>query len=439
MRSRSQLFGIIGKPLMHSLSPAMHQAAFAALGLEGSYLRIVADDSAGALSLARTIGARGFNVTAPFKQAICELVSLHGEARHIGAANTVLLGRGRPVGLNTDAFGLVGALSAAGAPLRGRSALVLGAGGAARAAAFGLLAAGARVVLANRTEARARSVARKFACGWCSLDPEKLRPLVRGAEIVVGTVSAPVRLLQPSWLQASATVIDAVYGWETPLQRAARRRGCRLIDGREWLLYQGVRAFEEFTGERAPIDAMRKAIYRAPRPARRHLVLVGFMGAGKSTVARDIAEQGSLRLLDLDDAIERRAGRRISEIFHDEGEAEFRAREAREIRLLGRLLGNAVIATGGGAVLDPANVERLRRAGLLAWLWVGAPEALSRLGPEDRPLLAGKDRSKNAKRLLESRIDDYARACDLVISTESRAAEDVARQLSECFSEVSEL
>lgn len=431
------LFALAGRPVMHSLSPAMHNAAFAKLGIDARYVRVYAEDSSGALELCRQVKVAGFNVTAPYKEALCRSVRLQGDARHIGAVNTVLLRGGRAIGLNTDAVGALRALAENGVEPKGRSALVLGAGGAGRAAAFALKAAGAQVTVANRTRSRAEAVARELGCVSSGLDPARLKAIVRESEIIVSTLGAPVKVFDARALGAKTVVLDAAYGWESPLVAGARRRGCTVIDGREWLLHQGVAAFEAFTREKAPVAVMRRAVYRegAAVPAR-NLALVGFMAAGKSTVAREIARRTGMRLLDIDEQIEKRAGASVAEIFATRGEAAFRRLERAELRRLAALEG-AVVACGGGAVLGRANAAALRDC-MVAWLWVSPRTAVSRIEPSTRPLLKGKNPVGRAKQILEARLRAYAAASHVVIDGDERPPEAIAGLVLECFDEVSQ-
>jgi shikimate dehydrogenase len=252
----SALAGVLGFPVSHSRSPAMMNAAFAELGLDWRYLHLPVPPEL----LAETVralpgsGYRGANVTIPHKLAAHALADeLTGAAAAIGAVNTLSFeDGGRVRGDNTDAGGLIDALGAE----RPASALVLGAGGAARAAVWALREAGAEVSVWNRTPARARELAGEFG----------VRPVERPgpAELLVNATS--VGLSKEDSLDAlplveAATVVDLVYGPEpTELVAWAERHGARVIDGLEILVRQGARSFERWTGRAAPLDTMRKAV-----------------------------------------------------------------------------------------------------------------------------------------------------------------------------------
>jgi shikimate dehydrogenase len=252
------LAGVFGWPVSHSRSPAMMNAAFAELGLDWRYLRLpVRPDLFDAVARALPgSGFRGANVTIPHKLAAHDLADeLTPAATAIGAVNTLAFEGGRILGDNTDAGGLIDAL---GADLSGRSALVLGAGGAGRAAVWALREVGADVAIWNRTPERAASLAAELGVRHVAA-PEQADVLVNTTSVGMHGEDLPGQLgieeLSP-WL-----VADAVYAGEpTELCRWAERRGARVMDGLELLLRQGARSFERWTGERAPLDVMRRAI-----------------------------------------------------------------------------------------------------------------------------------------------------------------------------------
>jgi shikimate dehydrogenase len=263
--------GVCGWPVAHSRSPAMHNAALRATGLDGwEYLALplpppLFTETVRALPAA---GFRGVNVTIPHKQAALALAdNASPAARAIGAANTLTFeADGAVAADNTDAPGLLEALRDRNVEVAGRSALVLGAGGAARAAVWALVGAGARVEVWNRTPARAAALAHELGAGHAKLPG--------AAEIVVNATSLGLDHnidlfkaipLKADTFEAGSCVIDLVYGsGETRFLEAARSRGARVIDGLEILVAQGVASFERWTGKMAPRQAMRGAVTESP-------------------------------------------------------------------------------------------------------------------------------------------------------------------------------
>ena len=259
--------GVCGWPVAHSRSPVMHEAALAAAGLEGwtyQLLPLPPQLFAETVRALPAAGFRGVNVTIPHKQAALALADTASDAaREIGAANTLTFERDGAINAdNTDAPGLIAALGERWDPA-GRRVLVLGAGGAARAAVWALLQAGAAdVAVWNRTAERARALTGELG----GRAVEEAPP----AEIVVNCTSVGLAdrdatfkalPLQADSLGAGSCVVDMVYrDGGTRLLEAARTRGADVIDGLEILVAQGAASFERWTGRTAPRQAMRAAV-----------------------------------------------------------------------------------------------------------------------------------------------------------------------------------
>ncbi|MEM3087350.1 MAG: shikimate dehydrogenase [Halobacteria archaeon] len=258
----TERFGIFGDPVGHTLSPPMQEAAFRALGIDAVYLpfRVPPERLGAALEGARSAGFRGLNITIPLKEAAFRRVRPTEAARRMKAVNAVDLRRG--VGHNTDGEGALRALLRARVEPRGRRLLLLGAGGAARAAAHVLAERGAQVTIANRTLSRARGLAREV--GGRAVPLGALAREAPRADIVVNATSAGMEegcLLRESWLRPGQAVFDMVYRPpETELLRRARRRGARALSGVEMLVEQGAASFRFWTGREPPIGVMRRAV-----------------------------------------------------------------------------------------------------------------------------------------------------------------------------------
>lgn len=257
------VFGLIGNPVGHSLSPAMHEAAYEKLDMDARYVTFSPEPSAleRALDGAGALGIVGLNVTVPFKETVCEYLETDDLAGRIGAVNTVDVGAG--TGHNTDAAGIVRALREHDVALDG-TAVVVGAGGAGRAATFALADQGMTVRVANRTVARAeRLVTAGPAASAHGLD--EAPGLLDAADLLVNATSVGMEEdatpVPTDALHADLAVLDAVYRpLETSLLRAANRVGATTVDGGWMLLYQGVEAFELWTGRAAPVATMNDAL-----------------------------------------------------------------------------------------------------------------------------------------------------------------------------------
>jgi len=268
------VFGLVGNPVGHSLSPPMHEAAYAACDLDARYVTFepAPSDIEDAIRGAAALGVAGLNVTIPFKERVLDLVEPDELAARIGAVNTIDFNGETPRGFNTDAEGARRALAHHDVPVDSRDAVVVGAGGAARAIAFALAVDGATVHVANRTVERAETLARAVAgtASGAGINAsahglDSLPDLLADADLVVNATSvgmdADASPVPAEALHADLTVMDAVYApLSTRLLRDAAAAGARTVDGGWMLLYQGVAAFEQWTGRGAPVDAMNDAL-----------------------------------------------------------------------------------------------------------------------------------------------------------------------------------
>jgi len=264
-RAHMDVYGLIGNPVGHSLSPPMHEAGYEELDIDARYVTFEppAGEGAAAVEAADRLGVAGLNVTIPFKQDVLAAVDPDDLAERIGAVNTIDLGSSPPTGHNTDAVGATRALRDHDVTLDGR-AVVVGAGGAGRAVAFGLADEGMTVSIANRTESKAHDLAADVpdATGH-GLDA--LADLVPDADVLVNATSVGMEEdrspVPADLLHGDLAVLDAVYDpIETRLLRDAADAGATTVDGAWMLLYQGVEAFELWTGESAPVQQMNKTL-----------------------------------------------------------------------------------------------------------------------------------------------------------------------------------
>ena len=276
---RTRLCGILGHPLDHTLSPRMHNTAFAALGLDWAYLPwpVVPQRLGEALRGLRALGNfAGANVTIPHKEAVIQHVDvLTEEARAVGAVNTIVREGDCLFGHTTDGVGLLAALAeGVGFHPLGTRIVILGAGGAGRSAAFALARAGARqITILNRSMERARSLAADV--GRATEGPAIAAYPLRGgdpgqilgsADIVINATSVGLHTGDPSPVDLAAccpgaVAFDMIYQPpETVFLRQARARGLRTANGLGMLVHQGAAAFALWTGRTAPVEVMRRAL-----------------------------------------------------------------------------------------------------------------------------------------------------------------------------------
>jgi 3-dehydroquinate dehydratase/shikimate dehydrogenase len=282
IHSDTEVFGVIGDPIAHSLSPIIHNAAFRKAGMNRVYIpiRIPREDLSGFIEDARTLGIRGLSVTIPHKEEILKALTwAEPTARGVGAVNTVLFGEPASVeGYNTDLPAAMESLDdvltktgSIATPVAGRTALVLGSGGAAKALAFGLKQRGADVVISGRTTAKAEELADSLGCGvveWNTRHDVSASILVNctpvGMHPNVDETPYDGRYLDPSM-----TVFDTIYNPEnTLLIKQARENECTVVTGVDMFVRQAGLQFKLFTDRDASLPLMREVLKRTTGAAK---------------------------------------------------------------------------------------------------------------------------------------------------------------------------
>ena len=280
----TQVFGIMGSPIEHSMSPVMHNAAFEALGIQAVYVpfSVKPEDLGKATMSLRALNVSGVNVTLPHKGAVTEFIDeIDAGAKRIGAVNTIVHRNRKLYGYNTDGPGFLLSLHKDGHfDPSGKKIVLLGAGGAASAVALSLAEAGVRrLVIANRNKTRAEVLAKRVRKYFdretlpVAMDETRaLYWLIRESDMLINATSvglgAAERLgINPNSLHPKLFVFDLVYR-ETALLKMAKRKGLKTLDGLGMLVSQGARSFELFTGKRAPFRVMRNAVENVLKSAK---------------------------------------------------------------------------------------------------------------------------------------------------------------------------
>jgi shikimate dehydrogenase len=271
-------YGVLGSPIAHSLSPVMHNAAFAALDLDAAYIAFDVDKQRAETAIrgARALGFGGLNITFPLKETALHHCKPDALSQRIGAVNTI---DRAGAGYNTDGIGAVRALEEAGIMVKGTTVLLLGAGGAAKAIAAQLLLDGARVLIANLTASRSLILAQQMTaenidCGCGDVEAHglvELDHLLREARVLINATTVGMRgvlegqtLVQSPQMHPRLVVFDIVYHpLETPLLREARAAGLQTIDGVKMLVHQGAASFKLWTARDPPVQIMEAAVREA--------------------------------------------------------------------------------------------------------------------------------------------------------------------------------
>jgi len=278
MTGATRVTGVFGYPVEQSRSPAMHNAAFRELGLNYIYVpfNVHPDNLEAAVQGIRALDLVGVNVTIPHKERVIEFLDwVSDDALRIRSVNTIHNSDGVLKGYSTDGPGFIKALEETGKSPAGSRAVVLGAGGSARATACALITNGASVTVANRTYSRAVEVSESLntalgtrAVKPAALDSADAREAILEADLLVNCTSVgmhPHPDLQPissEWLHAGLFVFDQIYSpLETRLLQAAKAAGARGVNGVGMLVFQGAMSFEIWTGQAAPAEVMKQAVF----------------------------------------------------------------------------------------------------------------------------------------------------------------------------------
>jgi 3-dehydroquinate dehydratase/shikimate dehydrogenase len=474
INAETRVFGVIGDPVNHSLSPLIHNAAFQHLGINAIYVpfRVPRGELAAFLKSLRDFPVTGYSVTLPHKQTAAR-VSAEKDAfvSTMSAANTLLA---TPTGfraLNTDAPAALASLKAHlpkgddGQPvsLASRTVLILGSGGVARAIAHVLHHEGANVTIANRTAERGEKLAAEIGCRFIDWNARHsfLCDLLVHCTPIGMHPNLDEMPIHASSLKPGLMVFDTVYTPETTmLIREARQRGCPTLTGVDMFVRQAGLQFEQFVGQPAPLELMARTLRDALSPVRamRHdtpppamrpavlappktplkpsgikkrttlIYLIGMRGAGKTTTARHLATKLGWAWLDADQFLQAKHGKTIREIFAEEVEKGFRDKEAKLLEELSQYEEH-VIATGGGVILREGNRALLKR-GTVIWLQAPAEVLWHRVQQDEasdgqRPDLAQGGLAE-IEELLKSRTPLYESCHDFAVDTAQHSPEQVA-------------
>ncbi|MEZ0323213.1 MAG: shikimate dehydrogenase [Hydrogenothermaceae bacterium] len=274
INGETAVYGIFGYPVKHSKSPTFQTESFRYLGINAVYVpfEVKPGNLKQATESLKILNIKGINVTIPHKEEIIKhLDELSPEAKIIGAVNTVKNIDGYLIGYNTDAYGFIEGLKEI-TNIEGKTALVIGAGGASRSVIYGLLQENvSKIYLANRTLQRAVEIVDDFGKHYRIMDKiisvinlQQIEKFLESVDIVINTTSVGLKdddkpLFDYDRLQEKQIVVDIIYR-ETTLLKKAKEKGCKYQDGIPMLIYQGAKSFEIWTGQKAPIEVMKKSL-----------------------------------------------------------------------------------------------------------------------------------------------------------------------------------
>lgn len=471
----TRLIGLIGNPVEHTLSPVIHNGISRALGVQSVYVpfKVEKDGIGSAVKGAYELNILGLNVTVPHKNAVIEhLVGIDEAAKHIGAVNTLVRDEAEHgyIGYNTDMPGLLRQVTEDGISLKGRTVVILGAGGASKAVVYMCLSEGAgKIYLLNRTVEKACAIADEMNGLLDNAIDERLsenvykdneKGTVQLKKVIPMSINDYDDISEDKLIVYQATSIglmphvddvviddaafykkievgiDLIYNpANTRFMQLVTENGGKAYNALKMLLYQGVIAYELWHNIKVPDDIIKDVYVELKRKVypKDNIVLIGFMGSGKSTVGRALADELNMGFLDTDEYIEEQAGMTISEIFDKKGESEFRKLETETLIKLCNSLSNTVISTGGGMPLRTENSRLLKELGRVFYLSAANRVIYDRVKEDTkRPLLQDADPYAKICRMMKERGPLYEKACDVKVDTNSNELDEVVGCIISC-------
>lgn len=450
INGRTNLLGVIGNPIEHTLSPVIHNTLSEILNQNQIYVPFYVTEEGleQAIAGAYELNIQGLNVTVPHKNQVMRyLQKTDMVAERIGAVNTLVRKEHGYQGYNTDMPGLLRAIQTEGIELHNQKVVILGAGGASKAVAYMCMQERVdEIYMLNRTVEKAQRIAADMnACFGVSkmhaMALEDWRQLPKGPWIVFQCTSIglsphadAVVLEDMEFYRQVAVGVDLIYNPAvTRFMKLVQMSGGKAYNGLKMLLYQGIIAYElwnqiQVTDTQA--DMVYDRLYEAVHPSGDNIVLIGFMGSGKTTIGHVLEQKYGYSFLDTDAYIEKREGKCISEIFETCGEEYFRKLETLVLQELVQTVQHSVIATGGGMPLRRENQRLLRELGQVVYLKASEEEVWNRVkDSHDRPLLEGEQPRQKIHSLMESRQSLYEQAAHSQVMTDGQRPEEIAENI----------
>lgn len=421
INSDTKLYAIAGKPVLHSKSPEIYNGLFHAKKINSHYVKLTAKDAEGILFLSKLLGLSGINITAPFKESFMNLgVTADNVSKSIGACNTIRFSDKKIESFNFDSIGVVKSVNEKMTSLKNRHVLVIGAGGAAKAAVFGLFQQGAYVSISNRTKQNAEKLAKVFSVDIVL--PENIQNVIHHYDLIVNTIEYPYSIFDISILKKGQTVLDANYK-NSIFKDFCIQNNIAFIDGFPWLMHQATCSFEAYTGIRVTTDDISK-FFKPKKIKKKNIIsFIGLSGSGKSSLGKSLAKSLNWDFVDIDLEIEKMFELSITDIFKQHGESVFRDAES---KLLESLKGekNLVISTGGGLVLDESNRKFLKDNTLVIHLMADTKTLAARITRNNRPLLNFNSLEEDLQRMFHNRKSFYLETADLVFFNQDLSIEE---------------
>ncbi len=398
---------VVGNPAFHSLSPKVYQILSNANQIDLCYNRISAEKIEDAIEFAKTIRMNGLNITRPFKESVIEhLDKVDYQATNLNSVNTIRFESDILNGYNTDYFGILKTIWDNNLILNKKKALILGCGAAGRTAAFALRNLNAMIMVWDRNEEKSKEIAEEV--GVNQISTKELTSNRIEFDVIVSSIPPNSSILPLLKWNSSQIIIDTVYHCSFFANNKSKY-GFNVIVGEKWLFNQAILSFEIFTSKKPVELHIDKEVLNLEKKSFNSFVLMGFSGSGKSSLGKEVSEKMGFQFFDTDIMISEQQGKSINEIFQEHGEAYFRSIETLVLQEINSIVRNSkqksIIATGGGVIETPENIELINQIGLPIWIYTPIEDAYNRISKiHDRPLISDLE---SAKSVFNSRIDKY--------------------------------
>lgn len=456
INGKTKLIGLIGNPLEHTLSPFIHNKISQLLNQNVIYLPfLVENDLDLAIKGGFELQVLGFNITIPYKnQIIQSLVDIDSSASEIGAVNTLVRSKDKKgyKGYNTDFLGLKRQLFEDSISLKDKTVVVLGAGGASKAVVYlSCLEGASKIYILNRTFSNAEKLATKLSQVFSNKNDYKtIIPLsfneydkiVENHLVVFQATSvgmfpniSNLIIKEKMFYQKIEIGIDLIYNpANTKFMKMVEENGGKAYNTLKMLLYQGVISYELWNDIRVPKEVIDDVFLELKRNLypKDNIILIGFMGSGKSSVGRELAIKNNMKFIDTDTYIEKMEGMSISDIFSKKGEKYFRNLERSILDKFNELSTNTVFATGGGMPLHSENASLLKELGTVFYLKASSKVIYERIRySHHRPLLHCKEPYQKIYNLMNNRNSLYEKASDVMIDTNENNINETIKKIND--------
>jgi shikimate dehydrogenase len=416
---------VVGDPITHSKSPQIHNHLLKKYNIAGHYTRLHAISASHALELAKALSITGLNITAPFKEDFTHIIKKDLDVEVIGATNTIIINNSTDdlKGYNTDwkaVYKIIHDYLTAN-NLSNTSALILGNGGASKACVYAVEKLNIKYHVACRNKNDSSEVL---------FSSEDFQILSKSVDIIINTLPSEVYFDFDYRFKENSLFIDANYKDIGSIRKKAQINKCKIVEGIKWLEYQAIEAFNIFCGKELIYEG--EPFLYSDKLKNKKIILIGMMGSGKSSVCREFSDNG-IKSIDLDDYIESKVNKSVTQIFSENGEQYFRELE---LKYLTEILNDdyRVISLGGGTLLNPKNQELIKNH-LRVFLFTSINFLAKRLYSQKsvRPIIS--DCQSHAELedklafLLKSRLSVYYSNSDLILDSGILSSNDIYQEL----------